>query len=200
MTKLSKKTFEPLSDIQKMNQVRPATELARTLASIDAPAAQTLRDVTKSFSADSDLMKRTQSAADIARRLTRQPDVVVRLTEAIDLNLPNTTATIQASLPRHLADISAPAADQTFVATQKANVETVGKTDVQLESVEDLGRMVRRSRERQRLSQQEFADLAGVGRRFVSELENGKPTLELAKVLKVAHAAGISLIARDRLG
>nr|WP_318036956.1 helix-turn-helix transcriptional regulator [Mesorhizobium sp. AR02] len=62
----------------------------------------------------------------------------------------------------------------------------------------DLGRLVRKVREGRGLSQQEFADLAGVGRRFLSELENGKPTLELGKVLKVANAAGISLFARER--
>ncbi|KJF71463.1 MULTISPECIES: type II toxin-antitoxin system Y4mF family antitoxin [unclassified Rhizobium] len=62
----------------------------------------------------------------------------------------------------------------------------------------DLGRMVRRLRESRKLSQQEFADLAGVGRRFLSELENGKPTLEFEKVLQVARAAGISLFARGR--
>jgi y4mF family transcriptional regulator len=62
----------------------------------------------------------------------------------------------------------------------------------------DLGRLVRAVRERRGLSQQEFADLAGVGRRFLSELENGKPTLELGKVLKVANAGGLVLFARER--
>jgi y4mF family transcriptional regulator len=61
----------------------------------------------------------------------------------------------------------------------------------------DLGRLVRRVRKRRDFSQQAFADLAGVGRRFLSELENGKPTLELGKVLKVADAAGIALFARE---
>ena len=44
----------------------------------------------------------------------------------------------------------------------------------------------------------EVADLAGVGRRFLSELEAGKPTLEIGKVLLVLTAAGIELVARDR--
>jgi HTH-type transcriptional regulator/antitoxin HipB len=43
-----------------------------------------------------------------------------------------------------------------------------------------------------------FADLVGVGRRFISELENGKATLELGKVLQVASATGIDLLARRR--
>lgn len=65
-------------------------------------------------------------------------------------------------------------------------------------SAGDLGRLVRAARKRMKLSQQAFADLAGVGRRFVSELEAGKPTLEIGRVLKVAAAAGIDVLARKR--
>ncbi len=63
-----------------------------------------------------------------------------------------------------------------------------------LQKVSDLGAAVRNARKSKRLTQQEFADLAGVGRRFLSELESGKPTLEIGKVLKVAAAAGIQLM------
>ena len=65
-------------------------------------------------------------------------------------------------------------------------------------SAGDLGRLLRAAREERGLSQQAFADLAGVGRRFVSELENGKATLEIDKVLSVAAAAGIDVFARRR--
>ena len=61
-----------------------------------------------------------------------------------------------------------------------------------------LGQMIRRSRESRKLNQQEFADLAGVGRRFLSELENGKSTVEFGKVLQVAKAAGLDLFAKVR--
>lgn len=64
--------------------------------------------------------------------------------------------------------------------------------------VADLGHLVRAARKRLKLSQQEFGDLAGVGRRFVSELEAGKPTLEIGKVLACAAAAGIDLGASER--
>ncbi|MBL8572803.1 MAG: hypothetical protein JNM13_03925 [Hyphomicrobiaceae bacterium] len=40
--------------------------------------------------------------------------------------------------------------------------------------------------------------LAGGGRRFPWELKNGKPTLEFDKVLMVAAAAGIDLVAIGR--
>lgn len=65
-------------------------------------------------------------------------------------------------------------------------------------SAVDLGPLVRAARRTMGLSQQAFADLAGVGRRFVSELESGKPTLEFDKVLKVCAAAGVDIAASMR--
>jgi y4mF family transcriptional regulator len=67
-----------------------------------------------------------------------------------------------------------------------------------INSAAALGRLIRASREQLKLSQQQFADVAGVGRRFISELENGKATLEFDRVLQVCKAAGIDLHARQR--
>ena len=69
---------------------------------------------------------------------------------------------------------------------------------IAITSAHDLGRLVREAREQRKLSQQAFADLVGVGRRFISELENGKATLEFDKVLQVALATGIDVLARRR--
>ena len=66
----------------------------------------------------------------------------------------------------------------------------------EIQTTVDLGQLVKKAREKKGLTQQEFADLTGVGRRFVSELENGKPTIEFGKALKVAIGAGISLDVR----
>lgn len=198
---MPKKTLDSLTDIQRLvDQASPALAIARKLASVDAPA-QALEDLNKRFESNNDLMKSLESASEIAKRLTQHSDLAAKLTEGlpkIDLHIPNVSATIKASLPRQLADISAPPTPDVPVATQKTSRETVAQEDVPLDSIIDLGRMVRRLREHRKLSQQEFADLAGVGRRFLSELENGKPTLEFGKVLQVARAAGISLFARDR--
>ena len=62
----------------------------------------------------------------------------------------------------------------------------------------DLGRLIRNARNSAKFTQQQFADLAGVGRRFLSECEAGKPSLDLSKVLLVIRAAGIDLYARPR--
>lgn len=61
-----------------------------------------------------------------------------------------------------------------------------------------LGTRIREARKGMRMSQQRFADLAGVGRRFLSELEAGKPGAEFGKVLACCTAAGIDLLARKR--
>ncbi len=49
-----------------------------------------------------------------------------------------------------------------------------------------------------KLTQLAFANLAGVGRRFVSELERGKPTLEFDKVVQACAAAGLDIFVKAR--
>lgn len=75
---------------------------------------------------------------------------------------------------------------------------TVTASPARIATAQDLGDLVREERELRKLSQQAFADLVGVGRRFISELENGKATLEFDKVVGVASAIGIDLVARKR--
>ncbi len=60
-------------------------------------------------------------------------------------------------------------------------------------TVADIGTRVRAARRAMGMTQQRFADLAGVGRRFLIELEQGKPSLEIGRVLAVCKAAGIAL-------
>jgi y4mF family transcriptional regulator len=69
---------------------------------------------------------------------------------------------------------------------------------VTIESASDLGSLLRARRKAVALSQQELADLSGVGRRFIVECEAGKPRLELQKVLQVAAALGIDILAKPR--
>jgi y4mF family transcriptional regulator len=62
----------------------------------------------------------------------------------------------------------------------------------------ELGRCVRAQRKAQGATQSEFAALCGVGVRFISELENGKPTMELGKVLQVLQCLGLEVSVRPR--
>lgn len=57
----------------------------------------------------------------------------------------------------------------------------------------DLGMAVRQQRRARGLSQETVALSAGVGLRFVHDLERGKETVELGRALRVAAAVGLRL-------
>ena len=57
----------------------------------------------------------------------------------------------------------------------------------------DIGRIVRSARKAAGLRQYELAGAAGVGLRFVVDLEAGKPTAQIGKTLQVLHALGCSI-------
>ena len=61
-----------------------------------------------------------------------------------------------------------------------------------------LGIVVKRKRKRSRIRQAELAALADVGIRFVSELERGKPSLEIGRVMRVMNVLGLELEVREK--
>lgn len=63
----------------------------------------------------------------------------------------------------------------------------------QLESAAAVGRLIQAERKRQKLSQLQLAGLANTGIRFISDLENGKGTVQLQKLLAVISALGLSM-------
>ena len=56
----------------------------------------------------------------------------------------------------------------------------------------EIGYIVRASRKAAGLRQYELAGAAGVGLRFIVDLEAGKPTAQLGKALQVLQALGCS--------
>ncbi len=64
-----------------------------------------------------------------------------------------------------------------------------------LESPEDVGRAVRSARLARGLRQEDLALASGTGRRFIVDLEKGKPNLRLAPTLAAMRALGISVVA-----
>ena len=54
----------------------------------------------------------------------------------------------------------------------------------------DIAKIVRTARKAQGLRQDELAGAAGVGVRFIVDLEAGKPTAQLGKALQVLEALG----------
>jgi len=65
-------------------------------------------------------------------------------------------------------------------------------------AVRDLGTAIRATRKQAGLEQKDAAGLAGVGLRFLSDLERGKPTVRMDKVLQVLDVLGLELSVRPR--
>jgi y4mF family transcriptional regulator len=64
---------------------------------------------------------------------------------------------------------------------------------VTIKEIGEIGAIVRQARLAQGLRQDQLAAAAGVGVRFLVELERGKPTVRLVKVLAVLDALGCRL-------
>ena len=56
-----------------------------------------------------------------------------------------------------------------------------------------IGSAIRQARKAHGLTQSQLAGLAGTGLRFVSELERGKPNVNLHKILAVLAVLGLRL-------
>jgi y4mF family transcriptional regulator len=58
---------------------------------------------------------------------------------------------------------------------------------------EKIGELVRNTRKIMGVTQKELAMTSGTGLRFIIELERGKPTCQLGKVLTVLHTLGLKI-------
>jgi len=56
---------------------------------------------------------------------------------------------------------------------------------------EELGRIVKKERKSMGLTQADLALTSGTGTRFISDLENGKPTCQIGKTLTVLKTLGL---------
>ncbi|MBS0286190.1 MAG: helix-turn-helix transcriptional regulator [Proteobacteria bacterium] len=65
-----------------------------------------------------------------------------------------------------------------------------------ISSTNQMGQLVKRVRKAAKLTQKELAAASGTGIRFIQELEKGKSSCELGKVLLVASMLGIRFEAR----
>ena len=64
----------------------------------------------------------------------------------------------------------------------------------QLSDTKQLGQIILKVRKAQGLTQEQLAATCGVGVRFVRELEHGKESCHLGKVMLVASMLGIDLL------
>lgn len=67
-------------------------------------------------------------------------------------------------------------------------------------TVSELGRAIREKRKSLGVRQDVLAGMSGVGVRFLSELERGKPTCEISKALQVLERLGLELWVSGRGG
>lgn len=60
-------------------------------------------------------------------------------------------------------------------------------------TTEQIGNLVRDTRKAMGVTQTDLSLTSGTGQRFISDLENGKPTCQLSKVLTVLQTLGIQI-------
>lgn len=62
----------------------------------------------------------------------------------------------------------------------------------------ELGAVIREQRKRLALKQLDLAGLGNTGNRFIVDLENGKPTVQLQKVLDLMDLLGLEVVVRSK--
>lgn len=67
-----------------------------------------------------------------------------------------------------------------------------------VKSTKDLGGLLRKKRKDQGLTQAQVAEYCGLSPRFVSEVERGKASAEIGKVLYLLETLGVDLIVDTR--
>ena len=67
-------------------------------------------------------------------------------------------------------------------------------------TTEYLGQMVRRERRKAAMNQTELGMVSGTGRRFISDLENGKESCQIGKAMEVLESLGIQWGLQTRSG
>ena len=73
-------------------------------------------------------------------------------------------------------------------------------SEIVVHSSTELGAVVSARRKRLALKQLDIAGLGNTGNRFIVDLENGKPTVQLQKVLDIMDLLGLELVVRSRRG
>lgn len=62
-----------------------------------------------------------------------------------------------------------------------------------INSMNEIGTVIKTHRKEQGLSQEDLAGISGTGRRFISDLENGKENIQTGKLLQVISALGLTI-------
>ena len=84
--------------------------------------------------------------------------------------------------------------DTTALPLSKMGLPSVVRTSA------DLGAAVRQQRQHLGLKQDDVAGLGNTGTRFVGDLENGKPTIQLQKALDLLELLGLEVVVQAKSG
>ena len=71
-------------------------------------------------------------------------------------------------------------------------------TETPIRSSIELGAVIREQRKRLALRQLDLAGLGNTGNRFIVEVENGKPTAQIQKVLDLLDLLGLEVVVRAK--
>jgi len=83
-------------------------------------------------------------------------------------------------------------------ATQNLPSGNLPGQEATVRSSVEPGAVVREQRKRLALKQLDIAGLGNTGNRFIVDLENGKPTVQLQKVLDVMDLLGLEVVVRPK--
>ena len=68
---------------------------------------------------------------------------------------------------------------------------------MRIKNIKDIASKIKDERKKQNLTQTQLAGLCNVGVRFIVDLEAGKETCQIGKVLLVLDVLGINLVMED---
>jgi y4mF family transcriptional regulator len=85
-----------------------------------------------------------------------------------------------------------PPSTQTFLLGHRDSSE------IPLCSSAELGAVIRGQRKQLALTQLDLAGLGNTGNRFIVDLENGKPTVQLQKALDILDLLGLEVVVRSK--
>ena len=62
----------------------------------------------------------------------------------------------------------------------------------------NIGSLVKQKRSQLKMTQPQLAVVSGAGVRFISDLENGKPTMQIGRILEILHVLGLDVYISER--
>jgi len=81
---------------------------------------------------------------------------------------------------------------------ETANELPLGHSACIVRTALDVGQMVKRQRNGMNLRQLDVAGLANTGNRLIVDVENGKPTVQLQKVLDLLDILGLEVVIQPK--